>query len=421
MLYLYNLIQGCETGSACFTVPDLPCESTTTTSATAPATTTTTMMMTTTNTTVVAAAQTAPPTLAMTTASPVHNTYFCGETWQLAEANCLSAQPCPSGFGCTVQGEDCYQITTQKCISQAPTLSPTVTKGTVSPAPSTGLPGPTTSDPTKAPTVNTLFCGANYGEALENCSDATACPSGQNSECPDEMNCFVGIQCAKASSDITDSPTPTVVTAAPTPAITQAGSSSSSMSPTTFWDKITGGGTNAPVSSVPVASTSSPTPATTAAATTASPTVSNAGEPVPNPGNMYCGDDYNDAVMNCNDRVPCPDGFNGICPGAKSDPTVPQGCFPITKCETSPPGVTTSPPVVSPSDSTNAPSTSGGGMDVSSSPTNKPVTLKPTYNLGDFVGSQSGDKSGGISLLGNGSIAKYLVLGCAVVLGAFAL
>ena len=43
--------------------------------------------------------------------------------------------------------------------------------------------------------VNTNFCGTSYGEALANCSNRTACPSGSCGSYSYSLRCFTGIAC----------------------------------------------------------------------------------------------------------------------------------------------------------------------------------------------------------------------------------
>ena len=95
------------------------------------------------------------------------NLFFCGESYELAEQNCFTNIPCPAGGGCP-QGQACFGIPSEckspeptVTISEAPSESPdpaatTSTGGSVEPTVS-----PSTSAPTKAPVVNTHFCGTD--------------------------------------------------------------------------------------------------------------------------------------------------------------------------------------------------------------------------------------------------------------------
>ena len=339
-----------------------------------------------------AVSTTTEPTVAPTSsAQSVGNTFFCGVDYEAAKANCATAQACPSGFGCLEQGEACFGIGAEGCVSASPTNSPSEPElTTITPAPSAGLPEPTTPSLTKAPTINTLFCGVSYEDALDKCSVGTACPAGTQEECPSGLSCFTGIQCTATA------PLPT-------------------KAPVIYWDEITS--TSPPVEGVvpelqkfcgvnaedaenrcsittpcpdgssdncadgescfPIPGTcevSDPSqmnpgaqPTTPVALTTSAPTASSSKSVVtfdPN-NNMYCGDDYNDAENNCYKRTPCPNGSNEECPNL-------QTCFPITSCETPPPTVSVTP-------------TNVGGLDASASPTLRPSkspnTPQPTWNL----------------------------------------
>ena len=216
------------------------------------------------------------------TQSPIYNNYFCGETYEDAEANCLTNQPCPTGNGCP-QNLACFQIFADRCVSSAPTSSPTnsgpqpTDSPTSSKAPSilpTTTVSPTnyrTMGPSNAPIVNEYFCGKDYVEAAANCSPQTACPDGYT--CPSGLVCFSGISCP---------------TAAPSPS-TGVTLTSLSEGPT---------------------SSSQPTMATNG---TQTPVASN---------DRFCGSSLEDALFNCTINIPCPDGTSIPCLSG-------QTCFPI--------------------------------------------------------------------------------------------
>eukprot|EP00581_Thalassiosira_minuscula_P007928 CAMPEP_0183711656 /NCGR_PEP_ID=MMETSP0737-20130205/7117_1 /TAXON_ID=385413 /ORGANISM="Thalassiosira miniscula, Strain CCMP1093" /LENGTH=942 /DNA_ID=CAMNT_0025940223 /DNA_START=236 /DNA_END=3064 /DNA_ORIENTATION=- len=241
------------------------------------------------------------------TGSPVYNIYFCGKTWELAEENCWTAERCPSGWGCSNPDETCYPINAQRCLSPAPTDSPTgpgprpSASPTSSSAPSdspSASKEPTfspTARPTDAPVVNTNFCGSlnNYNDAFEKCSERTACP---DYNCPNGMTCYTGITCpammqSQSNPNFILGPPPT--TPPPTPKPTWFNN------PSPSWTEDIG-------------------------LTTA---------PALSPTNMnFCGFNLQDAEDRCAETTPCPDGKSlNVCEGS-------QTCFRIFRpCGFSPP------------------------------------------------------------------------------------
>mmetsp|Transcript_38266 Transcript_38266/g.67159 ORF Transcript_38266/g.67159 Transcript_38266/m.67159 type:complete len:837 (-) Transcript_38266:111-2621(-) len=235
------------------------------------------------------------------TQSPIFNTNFCGETYELAEENCWLAERCPSGSGCSKTGESCYPISLPRCLSAAPTdaptgpgprpsASPTVSLApSVSPTVSTSPTDLPSGIPTKAPVVNTNFCGNTYNEAVEKCAEATPCP---NDSCPGELVCFVGIACAATAPFLpdltpgqpTDSSDDSTLTA-PTPS--QPGDSeitTSTPRPTMNWLEAIGisGSTQ---------TSSQPTPT----------------------NERYCGLNIERAQNRCAMAIPCSDGLSDVC------------------------------------------------------------------------------------------------------------
>ncbi len=45
-----------------------------------------------------------------------------------------------------------------------------------------------------------FFCGASWGELVENCDTAKPCPSGTNAECEGGMSCFANTPCGKSDA-----------------------------------------------------------------------------------------------------------------------------------------------------------------------------------------------------------------------------
>jgi len=245
------------------------------------------------------------------TQSPVYNVYFCGETYLLAEENCWTAELCSlTNPACSKPGEDCYGISLPRCLSPAPTDAPTgpgprpSASPTVSPAPT---PKPTlsmsptkspTPSPSKSPVVNVLFCGETYNEAVENCSEATACPSGVG--CPGTMQCYNGIMCPATMASSEPNLTTDQMT---TPA---DGSSTTLESDPTVLTPANG----AALGGTP---TKSPANWLQMLGLTAAPT----------PNMRFCGFNRQDAADRCATTIPCPNGISqGVCPDG-------QTCFPI--------------------------------------------------------------------------------------------
>lgn len=86
-------------------------------------------------------------------------------------------------------------VTFQDPTSASPTsqteiaVEESLTQSTASP-----LNAPTTSSPSKVPTVNTNFCGITWDDHTRNCASSTPCPLGD--ECPPGEQCFTISPCA---------------------------------------------------------------------------------------------------------------------------------------------------------------------------------------------------------------------------------
>ena len=50
-----------------------------------------------------------------------------------------------------------------------------------------------------------FFCGASWGQLVENCEGAKACPSGTNAECEGGQSCFANTPCGKPPKPAEDS------------------------------------------------------------------------------------------------------------------------------------------------------------------------------------------------------------------------
>ena len=307
------------------------------------------------------------PTTIAPSKSPVYNIFFCGETYEVAEANCWTAEACPSGT-CSNAGEQCFGISVESCLSSAPTDAPTVAgprpsaSPTVSPSPTAS---PSTSHVPTVEVVNTLFCGVDYDNAMSSCSEATGCPSGAG--CPNGMNCFSGILCAALLPPSSAPPTTFWNTLIGAPGVTQP--------PVPLIQKYCGADVKDATSlcavKIPchdgntlvcpfgetcfeiagqcgeVDDVSAPTVAGSrqpmnpaAGSTQPSALIPAASTPSVSPmGGVFdlnrdrCGDNYEDAFMNCRDRLACTLGATGECPTG-------QTCYPVVICETPPPSPT---------------------------------------------------------------------------------
>ena len=309
------------------------------------------------------------PTTIAPSKSPVYNIYFCGETYEVAEANCWTAEACASGT-CSNVGEQCFGISVERCLSPAPTDAPTVAGPRPSASPTassspTASPSIYSSSVPTQPVVNTLFCGVDYDDAMSSCSEATGCPSGGG--CPNWMNCFSGISCAALLPPSSAPPTTFWNTLIGAPGVTQP--------PVPLIQKYCGAdlkdATSLCADKIPchdgntlvcpfgetcfeiagqcgeVEGVSAPTVAGSqqpmnpaAGSTQPSALIPAASTPSLSPmGGVFdlnrdrCGDNYEDAFMNCRDRLACTLGATGECPNG-------QTCYPVVICETPPPSPT---------------------------------------------------------------------------------
>lgn len=411
----YALIksQGCPMGMTCFALPPsacpepVPTASPVTTPPTVPATA---------GPTAAVPAGTSPPTnatgtvsptvsvapsaavvspTAKPTASPVYNRFFCGATYNDAEANCVTAQPCPSGFAtdCDEPGAACFGITAERCLSGAPTGAPTGAgpQPSISPTVSSAPTGETrvpSAAPTKVPTENVFYCGMTFELAQSNCSEETACPTGAG--CPGGMLCYNGITCSAQTTAPSPAPTPTMQgifgTGAPTKkptlpvfekycgfSVDDAASNCETAvaCPDGLSSVCPSGQTCFPIPEAcwrPV-DPDAPTP-------TDAPIAFDVSSP------NFCGADFNDALDNCYQRTPCPTGFADECPGE-------QGCYPVSEC-------------VAPEPATSPSPTMAGGSGANATtmgPTPGPVTVKPTWGDFEFPEGPSASCRAGSGLL----------------------
>lgn len=248
--------------------------------------------------------------------------FVCGSDYADAQDNICTNESCSTVNECKIGG--CYAMSYVDCSATTTTEAPPATASkTDNEADVTSIPAvpetpaPSLSfAPTKAPIVNTLFCGADYNDAIDNCWSAVPCPGGVNTECPSGQECYpIGAECV--------SPEPT---AEPT---------------------VTG---PQPTDSPTITSSPTFTPTISHEPTTASPTAA----PVVNTN--FCGDKYMLALENCSESTSCP---TGICPGS-------QICYTGIACA-NPPTVDSTPNP--PNDiATNAPIATPGAEAVPAQP-----------------------------------------------------
>jgi len=253
---------------------------------------------------------------------------------------------------------------------------------------------PSISAAPTAEVVETQFCGVDYNGAMSNCTAATACPKGAG--CPTGMSCFAGISCAALL------PPPT-------------------LPPTTFWGKLVGEGSTAPpVPRILRYCGMNPEDATNSCASNmpchdgnslvcpsgetcfdiegqcgigtvqpSAPASSYPKAPAPfDPNNtFYCGENFEDAVLNCYNRTACPDGVQSECPTG-------QTCYPIVVCETPPPVPATI-------------DAGSGGL-----PTSAP-TPPPLFDLGSFTKTDNTDSGSHTMTL---KLAKSIAIGGATLI-----
>ena len=105
------------------------------------------------------------------------NSFFCGTTFEDADAEC--SIPCPTGRSKTCpQGMGCFAYTL--CNEDGTNAVPT---------------GAFT--PVTAP-LDSHYCGTSFSDATSTCQKA--CPSGKSDECPGDLLCFAGTSCEASDS-----------------------------------------------------------------------------------------------------------------------------------------------------------------------------------------------------------------------------
>eukprot|EP00569_Conticribra_weissflogii_P001410 CAMPEP_0171353888 /NCGR_PEP_ID=MMETSP0878-20121228/44424_1 /TAXON_ID=67004 /ORGANISM="Thalassiosira weissflogii, Strain CCMP1336" /LENGTH=905 /DNA_ID=CAMNT_0011859845 /DNA_START=107 /DNA_END=2824 /DNA_ORIENTATION=- len=161
------------------------------------------------------------------TPSPTPALRFCGTDPDDAKNNCAVNLPCPQGVECPV-GQACFPLAEPCQPKSNETITPSPLNVTVStPTNKTTLPpvapGEVSSNGTVAPTLRptskllfdpsvTNFCGTGWDDTVANCFYQQQCPSGETSECPDGLTCFVGIVGCKIPPTMAPTRTPGSVT-----------------------------------------------------------------------------------------------------------------------------------------------------------------------------------------------------------------
>ena len=118
---------------------------------------------------------------------------------------------------------------------------------------------------------------------------------------------------------------------------------------------------------------------------------------------FYCGDDYNDAYMNCYKQVPCPSGAMEECPNG-------QSCFPIASCSTPSPAFSAGPTTIGLSTTLPPSGTILPSLNAS-------ATLAPTWDFSAFgsSGGSSGDRNDCSDMMSSFSVKSLLWIGVLLV------
>lgn len=148
---------------------------------------------------------TSSPSNSLTASSPSKapnvNKFFCGITWDYHIKNCESSTPCPNGDECP-PGELCFAASPCAYLSNQDDSSSTSPTSQAELVAVESFKKPTSSPSysqimslsSKAPTINTFFCGITWDYHTSNCASSTPCPRGD--ECPSGEKCFSNSPCA---------------------------------------------------------------------------------------------------------------------------------------------------------------------------------------------------------------------------------
>ena len=133
---------------------------------------------------------------------------FCGTDSNNAKLMCATAIPCPDGLSNScLQGQSCFPLM-EPCAAGTNDVNaifqPGQTQGQPQQNPTQFINRPTLQPIQKIPfdPSITMYCGADYDDARDNCFMRTPCPNGAASECPAGTTCFTVNNC------MTPAPTP---------------------------------------------------------------------------------------------------------------------------------------------------------------------------------------------------------------------
>lgn len=143
--------------------------------------------------------------------------YFCSESWE--SIDCEVAEECPSGDSNDCPGKkQCFSGT--PCKSKAQSMAEDSSSEARPTGDNDSSPTPTIWTPLmgdedegdkemdnevdeEEPVVDEVsskfFCGASWGELVENCDTAKSCPSGTNAECEGGQSCFANTPCGSSA------------------------------------------------------------------------------------------------------------------------------------------------------------------------------------------------------------------------------
>ena len=249
------------------------------------------------------------------TEAPSANTQFCGFNYTNASENCDTNRACHLGM--CGEGMTCF----------------------------TGITCPDKDEsyePTAAPTENTRFCGFNWTEAVDNCSEDRACPSGYG--CQDGMTCYItGNTCStetgspsnartEGHENTTSAPISTPNTKFCGPSMFVAWQSCSTETACPLGNECGTGEACFPdivCPSTAIATPPTPTPSSNTERATLFPSIRGSIATTLGPStenHWYCGSSPEDALDNCAINQPCPDGTAHQCSSGQTCFSIPHTC-----------------------------------------------------------------------------------------------
>ncbi|KAL7549621.1 hypothetical protein ACHAWF_012888 [Thalassiosira exigua] len=144
--------------------------------------------------------------------------FYCGTSYDDAEAECHQACPSGSPAQCDVPEHGCWASTTCYGRTRSPSASPTplgleqILFPTLNTAPSPGAEPANDGVPSNQQAIDysTWFCGYDWEWIENNCDKAVPCPRGDPVDCPVDMTCFSSTPCTMSPTQSpTSSPTAT--------------------------------------------------------------------------------------------------------------------------------------------------------------------------------------------------------------------